>query len=147
MHVTDTARIRTQCVPDLEKSDFVVVVVISRRIYVQTASFLIIFDTVTDMILLHIYEAAPNAAERPANAATDNMDSFSFADGMEVDFSEEFEITEEDEKLFHDFNDFIKNFNDYICKQWEEKVQTEQKNPSAADVETVEDFIDIDVDK
>ena len=64
-----------------------------------------------------------------------------------VDFSEEFEITEEDEKLFHDFNDFIKNFNDYICKQWEEKVQTEQKNPSAADVETVEDFIDIDVDK
>ena len=76
MHVTDTARIRTQCVPDLEKSDFSVV--ISRRIYVQTASFVIIFDTVTDMSLLHIYEAAPNAAERPANAATDNMDSFSF---------------------------------------------------------------------
>ena len=94
---------------DLEKNDFSVV--ISRRIYVQTASFVIIFDTVTDMTLLHIYEAAPNAAERPANAATDNMDSFSFADGMEVDFSEEFTQDSNSERLedllFFFFNDLV----------------------------------------
>ena len=92
-----------------KKSDFSVV--ISRRIYVQTASFVIIFDTVTDMTLLHIYEAAPNAAERPANAATDNMDSFSFADGMEVDFSEEFTQDSNSERLedllFFFFNDLV----------------------------------------
>ena len=34
----------------------------------------------------------------------------------EVDFSESFDITDGDQKLFSDFADFVKNFNDYISK-------------------------------
>ena len=65
----------------------------------------------------------------------------------EVDFSESFEITENDQKLFTDFNDFIKSFNDYIFKQWDEKVQTRQGAVSQDEMKTVEEFIDIDSDE
>ena len=36
----------------------------------------------------------------------------------EVNFTESFDVTDEDQKLFGDFVDWIKNFNDYICKEW-----------------------------
>ena len=62
----------------------------------------------------------------------------------EVDFSASFDMTEEDQKLFRDFNDFVKNFNDYICKEWENRVQNRQGEVSKEDIQTVEDFIDIE---
>jgi len=62
----------------------------------------------------------------------------------EVDFGESFDVTDEDQKLFGDFVDWIKNFNDYICKEWEEKVESRQNPVSEEDIETVESFIDIE---
>jgi len=62
----------------------------------------------------------------------------------EVDFGEAFDVTEEDQKLFSDFVDWIKNFNDYICKEWEQKVETRQNPVSPEEMETVESFIDIE---
>jgi hypothetical protein len=62
----------------------------------------------------------------------------------EVDFGEAFDVTEEDQKLFGDFVDWIKNFNDYICKEWEQKVETRQNPVSPEEMETVESFIDIE---
>ena len=64
-----------------------------------------------------------------------------------VDFSESFDITEEDQKLFGDFTDFVKNFNDYICKEWDEKVQSRQGEVTEDEMKTVEGFIDIDNDE
>ena len=61
-----------------------------------------------------------------------------------VDFSEAFDVTDEDQKLFGDFVDWIKNFNDYICKEWEEKVESRQNPVSEEEMETVESFIDIE---
>ena len=65
----------------------------------------------------------------------------------EVDFTESFEITEADQKLFSDFVDFVKNFNDYICKEWDEKVQSRQGEVSPEEMKTVEGFVDIDLDE
>ena len=62
----------------------------------------------------------------------------------EVDFGESFDVTDEDQKLFGDFVDWIKNFNDYICKEWEEKVESRQNPVSKEEMETVESFIDIE---
>jgi hypothetical protein len=62
----------------------------------------------------------------------------------QVDFSEAFDVTAEDQKLFGDFVDWIKNFNDYICKEWEEKVESRQNPVSKEEMETVESFIDIE---
>ena len=62
----------------------------------------------------------------------------------EVDFAESFDVTEDDQKLFGDFVDWIKNFNDYICKEWEEKVESRQNPVSEEEMETVESFIDIE---
>ena len=62
----------------------------------------------------------------------------------EVDFGESFDVAEEDQKLFGDFVDWIKNFNDYICKEWEEKVESRQNPVSKEEMETVESFIDIE---
>ena len=62
----------------------------------------------------------------------------------EVDFGESFDVTDEDQKLFGDFVDWIKNFNAYICKEWEEKVESRQNPVSKEEMETVESFIDIE---
>jgi len=62
----------------------------------------------------------------------------------EVDFGESFDVTDADQKLFGDFIEWIKNFNDYICKEWEEKVETRQNPITPEEVETVESFIDIE---
>ena len=37
-----------------------------------------------------------------------------------------------------------KNFNDYICKEWDNRVQNRQGEVSKEDIQTVEDFIDIE---
>jgi hypothetical protein len=68
--------------------------------------------------------------------------SYFYTPLAEVDFSESFDVTDEDQKLFGDFVDWIKNFNDYICK--EEKVESRQNPVSEEEMETVESFIDIE---
>ena len=40
-----------------------------------------------------------------------------------------------------------KNFNDYICKEWDEKVQSRQGEVSPEEMKTVEGFVDIDLDE
>jgi hypothetical protein len=70
--------------------------------------------------------------------------SYFYTPLAEVDFSESFDVTDEDQKLFGDFVDWIKNFNDYICKEWEEKVESRQNPVSEEEMETVESFIDIE---
>ena len=65
----------------------------------------------------------------------------------EVDFSESFDITDGDQKLFSDFADFVKNFNDYICKEWDDKVQSRQGEVTPEEMKTVEGFVDIDIDE
>ena len=70
--------------------------------------------------------------------------SYFYTPLAEVDFSESFDVTDEDQKLFGDFVDWIKNFNDYICKEWEKKVESRQNPVSEEEMETVESFIDIE---
>lgn len=65
----------------------------------------------------------------------------------EVDFSESFDITDGDQKLFSDFADFVKNFNDYISKEWDDKVQSRQGEVTPEEMKTVEGFVDIDIDE
>ena len=77
--------------------------------------------------------------------ALPNGSSF-YTPQAETDFSESFDITAEDQKLFGDFVDWIKNFNAYICKEWEEKVGDRQNPVSEDDIKTVNDFIDIETE-
>lgn len=65
-----------------------------------------------------------------------------------ADMSIVHEIKKEDEELLTSFLEWVKNFNDYICKEWEEKAaqrQEESINSIPEDeVELVEDFIEIE---
>lgn len=85
--------------------------------------------------LIHLNGTKANQLPNGSNFYTPNA---------EVDFSESFDVTAEDQKLFGDFVDWIKNFNDYICKEWEEKVESRQNPVSKEEMETVESFIDIE---
>ena len=58
-----------------------------------------------------------------------------------------FDITDGDQKLFSDFADFVKNFNDYISKEWDDKVQSRQGEVTPEEMKPVEGFVDIDIDE
>ena len=66
---------------------------------------------------------------------------------VEVDYTESFEINDEDKKLFGEFSMFIKGFNDWVCKEWDTNVQKRQGDVSEAEQEVIEDFIDIDTEE
>ena len=57
------------------------------------------------------------------------------------------DISNEDQKLFSDFMDWVKNFNDYIYKDWDEKAYANQKESSQEDIDTVEQFIDVELEE
>ena len=57
------------------------------------------------------------------------------------------DISSEDQKLFSDFMDWVKNFNDYIYKDWDEKAYANQKESSQEDIDTVEQFIDVELEE
>jgi hypothetical protein len=59
----------------------------------------------------------------------------------------EVEAWREDKKLFGEFSMFIKGFNDWVCKEWDNNVQKRQGDVSEADQEVIEDFIDIDTEE
>tara|TARA_Y100000004_G_C8944968_1_gene425886 strand:+ start:677 stop:1609 length:933 start_codon:yes stop_codon:yes gene_type:complete len=65
----------------------------------------------------------------------------------QVDLSNVLDIKTEDHDTFSNFMDWVKNYNDYIYKEWEEKVHTRQNAMSDEDEQTVDGFIDIDVDE
>jgi len=54
----------------------------------------------------------------------------------------------EDQELLGNFLEWVKNFNDYICKEWDDKATKRQEESIKAmpedDVELVEDFIEIE---
>ena len=47
-----------------------------------------------------------------------------------LDMTKSLDISSEDQKLFSDFMDWVKNFNDYIYKDWDEKAYANQKESS-----------------
>ena len=53
-------------------------------------------------------------------------------------------ISKEDEKTFSNFIDWIKNYNDYVCKEWDKHNSDKREELSHEDKETVEEFIEID---
>jgi hypothetical protein len=64
-----------------------------------------------------------------------------------VDMTKAFDIGAEEQTLFSDFMDWVKNFNDYIYKQFDEKAYANQKVSSDDEIETVEQFIDVELDQ
>ena len=65
---------------------------------------------------------------------------------LKVDYTKELEITESDHKIFGDFLDWIKAHNDNIVKKWDERVAEKQDEVSEEDMETVEQFIDVELE-
>ena len=64
-----------------------------------------------------------------------------------VNMTKSFDIGAEEQTLFSDFMDWVKNFNDYIYKQFDEKAYANQKVSSDDEIETVEQFIDVELDQ
>lgn len=65
-----------------------------------------------------------------------------------ADMSVTHEITNDDQEMFGNFLEWVKNFNDYICKEWDDKVAQKQEEDRNVipeeDMATVEDFIEIE---
>ena len=63
-----------------------------------------------------------------------------------IDSSVNHSISTENEKLFNDFLEWVKNYNDYICKEWDSKAIQRQDEISDEDASVVEDFIEMDIE-
>jgi len=61
-----------------------------------------------------------------------------------VDLTKTIDLSEDDQKKFSDFIEWINNYNDYIVSAWNEK-RTEKL--SAEDAELVNDFVEIEADE
>ena len=66
---------------------------------------------------------------------------------VSIDFSKSVEIRSKDNETFTNFLDWIKNYNDYIYKEWDEKANARHKSVSEEDMDVVEEFIDVDTDE
>ena len=64
-----------------------------------------------------------------------------------VDLSNTLDVIESDHNTFSNFIDWVKSYNDYIYKEWEEKATERQEAMSDEDVDTVEQFIDVDLEE
>lgn len=64
-----------------------------------------------------------------------------------IDFSKSVDIHSKDNETFTNFLDWIKNYNDYIYKEWDEKCNARHKSVSEEDMDVVEEFIDVDTDE
>jgi hypothetical protein len=65
---------------------------------------------------------------------------------VQLDTTSKIEISDSDHKAFGDFLDWVKNYNDGIISKWDTKVAEKQDEVSEEDMETVEDFIDVEID-
>ena len=75
-----------------------------------------------------------------------NGSSF-YTPNASVDITKSYEIKEEEHKVFSDFMDWIKNYNDYIYKEFDEKAYASQKESTEDEIETVEQFIDVELEE
>tara|TARA_R100000773_G_scaffold8417_3_gene8142 strand:- start:790 stop:1719 length:930 start_codon:yes stop_codon:yes gene_type:complete len=66
---------------------------------------------------------------------------------VQLDTSNKLEISDEDHKVFGDLLDWVKAYNDNIIASWDTKVSERQGEVSKEDMETVEDFIDVEMDE
>ena len=58
-----------------------------------------------------------------------------------LDVTTKVALTESDQKMFADFVSWVQNYNEYIINEWNVKTGS---NISQEDMDTVDDFIDID---
>lgn len=65
---------------------------------------------------------------------------------VQLDTTNKVEISDSDHKVFGDFLDWVKNYNDGIINRWDTRVAEKQDEVSEEDMETVEDFIDVEID-
>tara|TARA_R110000772_G_scaffold145903_2_gene256024 strand:+ start:2585 stop:3520 length:936 start_codon:yes stop_codon:yes gene_type:complete len=80
------------------------------------------------------------------NSHSTNTGSNYYTPIVNLDLTTKLDITEEDHKLFGNFMDWIKSNNDYTITKWEEAVAKKQDTISDEDRDTVNDFIDVEVD-
>jgi len=75
-----------------------------------------------------------------------NNGSTYYTSSVGLDVTSKLDITENDHKVFADFMDWIKVHNDGIVSKWDEAVAERQNEMSDEDVQTVDDFIDVDME-
>ena len=75
-----------------------------------------------------------------------NNGSKYYIPNVNLDLTKKLEIVEEDHKTFGDFMDWVKVYNDGIVKKWDEKVSIRQDEVSEEDMNTVEAFIDVEME-
>jgi|DEB0MinimDraft_4_1074332.scaffolds.fasta_scaffold21634_2 hypothetical protein len=64
-----------------------------------------------------------------------------------ADMSVTHEITDDDHDMFGNFLEWVKNYNDYVCKEWEAKSIKRHEEMAEDDKDVVEDFIDIELEE
>tara|TARA_Y100000593_G_scaffold34145_1_gene67066 strand:+ start:6423 stop:7310 length:888 start_codon:yes stop_codon:yes gene_type:complete len=67
-----------------------------------------------------------------------------YVPNVSLDISNSLNITDAEQKTFSDFMAWVDNYNTYIANSWSEKTNSSLSNE---DAESVEDFIDIEVEK
>ena len=75
--------------------------------------------------------------------ALPNGDSY-FLPLATLDLSSSVPLTEEDQKIFADFNTWIDNYNDYIVKQHND-ARANGAGDTAVDADLVEEFVDVEI--
>jgi Tfp pilus tip-associated adhesin PilY1 len=76
----------------------------------------------------------------------DNNSSY-YTPVCKVDMGVNYEHTKEDDETLSHFLDWIKNKNDYVFKEWDNKNTKRQEEMPDEDMEVVEDFIDIELEE
>tara|TARA_X000001388_G_scaffold15700_2_gene9569 strand:- start:32 stop:940 length:909 start_codon:yes stop_codon:yes gene_type:complete len=69
-----------------------------------------------------------------------------YTPNVKLDLTKKSEITEEDHKVFGDFLDWVKAHNEGIVAKWDEVVSDRQDDISEEDVDTVDEFINVELE-
>tara|TARA_E500000305_G_scaffold93219_1_gene81601 strand:- start:323 stop:1231 length:909 start_codon:yes stop_codon:yes gene_type:complete len=69
-----------------------------------------------------------------------------YTPNVKLDLTKKSEITEEDHKVFGDFLDWVKAHNEGIVAKWDEVVSDRQDDISEEDADTVDEFIDVELE-
>ena len=77
---------------------------------------------------------------------TNNAGAQFYKPTLKVDYTNKIDISEQDHKIFGDFLDWVKAHNDNIIRKWDERVAERQDEVSEEDAETVEQFIDVELE-
>ena len=74
-----------------------------------------------------------------------NGSSF-FTPSASINFKKTNPVISKDNETFTSFLDWIKNYNDYIYKEWDAKTNARQNVISSEDKNTVDEFVDVEID-